>query len=269
MFVFRLNKIKIFNSHERRKILGIFGNNLAEVKIMSFVSTEFTALPDLDALMKSTDIAQQKALLAQMVSTVISRRVLTTVENVKDGQTMTFGDTGFTVFYSDQIPEQFDWLLAVIESDEKERDEAKWVSDVIKSKKFSGFTSELTSALKAAGQGAMLANPAFLASMAIGRFAVDILLEKSKNNKDDQLGLLYMSLNRQQHYLFGKRDVQDVDDLTGNIKVDYSLFGVDDLVVKPKPPKPPAPPKKKTEKKPVPKKKPTKKTEPAPKKRPG
>jgi hypothetical protein len=253
MFVFRLNKIKILDNRERRKIWGIFGNNLAEVKIMSFVTTEFTDLPDLDTLIKTTDAAQQKAILEQLISTVISRRVLTTVENVKDLQTMTFGDTGFTVFFSDEIPEQFDWLLAVIESDSKARDEAKWLSDILKSKKFSGFTSDLILALKAAGKGTLLTNPAYLASVAIGKFAVDILLEKSKNNKDDQLGLLYMSLNRKQHYPYGKRDVQDASDLTGNMQVDYSLFGFKN----PPPPTPPPPPKKTT-----PKKTKTKKTTP-------
>jgi hypothetical protein len=233
MFVFRLNKIKIFNNRERKKFLGLFGKDHAEVRILSFVTTEFTDLPNLDDLIKSTDPEEQKALISAAVSTVISRRILTTVQNVRDGQIMTFGDTGFTVFFSDPIPSNFDWLLCCIESDEDIRDEAKWASEVLKSEKFGNFSKELTSSLKlaakAVNKASALANPAYLASVAIGRFAVDVLLESGKKNKDDQIGLLYMSLNRPQHYPFGKRDIQDVDDLTGNMKVDYSLFGVSDL----------------------------------------
>ena len=239
MFIFRLNKIKVLKNRERKKFLGLFGKDEAEVRIMSFISTEFTEMPNLDELMKATDAAQQDKLLEALISTVLSRRVLTTVENVRDGQVLTFGDTGYSVFYADKIPDHFDWLLTVIESDQPERDEAKWMSDILKSKKFKGFKGDLLAALKASSQAALLVNPAFLASVAIGRFAIDVLLQKGRANKDDQLGLLYMSLNRPQHYMFGKRDVQDIDDLTGNIKVDYSLFGVDDLDVEvsPKPTK--------------------------------
>jgi hypothetical protein len=233
MFLFRLNKIKIFNNRERKKFLGLFGRDHAEVRILSFVTTEFTDLPNLDDLINSIDPAEQKALLQQAVSTVISRRILTTVEHVKDGQVMTFGDTGFTVFFSDKIPNNFDWLLCCIESDQDVRDEAKWVQEVMASEKFGMFSKELTSSLKlaakAVNKASALANPAYLASVAIGRFAVDVLLQSGKKNKDDQLGLLYMSLNRPQHYPFGKRDIQDVDDLTGNMKVDYSLFGVNEI----------------------------------------
>jgi hypothetical protein len=232
MFVFRINKIKIFSNRERRRFL-LFGKDRAEVRIMSFVTTEFTDLPNMDDLIASTDPDEQKEILRQSVSTVISRRILSTVENVKDGQTMTFGDTGFSVFFSEKIPTNFDWLLVLIESDQDVRNDAQWVSDILKSEKFGAFSNNLMSniklAAKSAGKVAALSNPAYLASIAISKFAVDTLLDSLKKDKDDQLGLLYMSLNRPQHYPFGKRDVQDVDDLTGNMKVDYSLFGVNEV----------------------------------------
>jgi hypothetical protein len=246
MFIFRLNKIKIFNNRERGRLFGLFGKSRAEMKVLSFVTTETTNLPNLDALMKATNPVKQQEILAQMVSTVISRRILTTVENVRDGQTLTFGDTGFAVYVSNPIPQKFDWLLTVIESDGDIRENAQWASDVLKSPHFGSFAGDLTSLLKTASKGAaaVLASPAYLASVAISKFAVDVLLEKGKKNKDDQVGLLYMSLNRPQHYPFGKRDVQDIDDLTGNMKVDYSLFGVDDVAVVPPAPEAPAKPKK-------------------------
>jgi hypothetical protein len=70
-------------------------------------------------------------------------------------------------------------------------------------------------------------NPAFVVASEIGKFAVNMLTEKGKKNKDDQVGLLYLSLNRPEHYPFGERKRDDVPDLTQNMLVDYSLFGVE------------------------------------------
>jgi hypothetical protein len=49
-------------------------------------------------------------------------------------------------------------------------------------------------------------------------------------NKDDLAGYWQVSLNRREHYLYGARDRQDVYDTTGNILVDYTLFGFTDSI---------------------------------------
>jgi hypothetical protein len=226
MFIFRLNKIKIFDNRENKRFLGLFGRDRAEVRVLSFVTTDFTNLPVLDGLTRTVDEAQQKAIMEKAVASVVGSRILTTVENVRDNQTLTFGDTGFSVFFSDKIPDNFDWQLAVIESDQDIRDDAAWVSDIVAHEDFGKLTKHIGSLITA------VPNPAYTAAVLIGKFALEIAIKSGKKNKDDQLGLLYMSLNRKQHYPFGKRDVQDVDDLTGNIKVDYSIFGINDVRVK-------------------------------------
>lgn len=60
----------------------------------------------------------------------------------------------------------------------------------------------------------------------IAKFLTNIVSTTLKNNPDDQLGLLYMSLNKQEHYRYGERKRDGIPDLTGNIRVDYSLFAV-------------------------------------------
>jgi hypothetical protein len=44
-------------------------------------------------------------------------------------------------------------------------------------------------------------------------------------NRDDQVGLYYLSLNRMEHYPNGERKRDDVPDLSNNVRVDYSIFG--------------------------------------------
>ncbi|HMX41737.1 MAG TPA: hypothetical protein PKD78_15475, partial [Saprospiraceae bacterium] len=224
MFFFRLNKITIFHNREARKILGLFGKRRkAEIRILSFVTTEFTELPNLSALNQTTDAAAQKKIIEQAVASVVGSRQLTTVENVSSNQKLTFGDTGYVVYQSEKIPEHLDWLLLVLEDDSDVRDNAKMVEAIVGHHEFGDLSNNLVGALT---KGA-LANPAFTVASEIGKFAVNLLTEKGSKNKDDQVGLMYLSLNRPEHYPFGERKKDDVADLTGNMLVDYSLFGVD------------------------------------------
>ena len=246
MFFFRLNKITIFDNREG-KGLFFFGRSRAEVKIMSFVATEFIHMPDLSALQETVDPVVQKKLLEQAVAAVIDSRILTTVQNVRDNQKLTFGDSGFVVYKSDKIPEHFDWLLLVLEEDKDVREGAALVQHIVNHREFGNFTNQLITSLGAA------ANPMVMAAVQIAKFAVNVITEKGKKNKDDQIGLLYMSLNRKEHYPFGERKRDDVPDLTQNMLVDYSLFGVEDDGGQP-PPSQPDTPKKDTKKKSGPKK---------------
>lgn len=224
MFFFRVNKITIFHNREARKILGLFGKRRkAEIRILSFVTTEFTELPNLSDLNKTTDPAAQKRIIEQAVASVVGSRQLTTVENVGTNHKLTFGDTGYVVYQSEKIPDHLDWLLLVLEDDTDVRDDAKMVQAIVGHPEFGDLSNNLIGAIS---KGA-LANPAFAVASEIGKFAVNLLTEKGKKNKDDQVGLMYLSLNRPEHYPFGERKKDDVPDLTGNILVDYSLFGVD------------------------------------------
>lgn len=221
MFFFRLNKITIFDNREGRRFLLFGRSRRAEVKIMSFVTTEHTQLPDLDELANSIDPTEQKRLLEHAVTAVVNSRVLTTVQNVMDDQKITFGDAGYVLYRSDKIPEYFDWLLLVMESDQQSRENAALVQEVLKHPEFDQFSTELISDL------VKKSSPGFTAAVKIGKFVADVLVEQGKKNKDDQIGLLYMSLNRWEHYPHLERKRDDVHDMSRNMMVDYSIFGVE------------------------------------------
>lgn len=104
MFFFRINKLKIFDNKEKRKFLGILGKDLAQVKLVSFVSTSIdNDLPDLTAFIATNDEAEKKEILKQSIQNIISKRILTQIENVKDNSELTFGDTGFVLFQSEKM----------------------------------------------------------------------------------------------------------------------------------------------------------------------
>ncbi len=219
MFYFRINKLKIFDNKEGRSFLGIFGRDLAQVKLISFVSTDNGSFPDFTDYNKTTDETEQKAIIKSAVATVVSSRILTEIENVKDGHQMTFGDTGFVLYQSKEIPEYFDWQFIAYESDQKSRSNAKMIEDILNDESFDKFSNSLGTVI------AKAANPGFTASVEIAKFAVNVIGKVAKQNKDDMIGILMMSLNKTEHYPHGERKRDDVPDLTNNMLIDYSLFG--------------------------------------------
>ncbi len=219
MFFFRINKVKIFDNREKKKFLGIFGRDLAQVKFLSFVSTEFSAFPDLSDLLSTNDAQVRKEIIKKGVETIVASRILTEIQNVKDNHVMTFGDTGFVLYQSEEIPAFFDWQFIAFESNAAIRDNARLVENILNDSGFDTFSNNLGTLISTAG------NPAFAASVEISRFALKVIAGIAQANKDEMIGILMMSLNRREHYPHGERKKDDVPDLTNNMFIDYSLFG--------------------------------------------
>jgi len=217
MFYFRIDKVRILDNRENGFLF--FSRDLAEIKLVSFITTGDTAFPDLDPFLAETDPEKKKKLAAAMVTQVVSNRNLATIDNVKDDQRITFGDTGYVVFQADRIPQDFNWCFVALEDDGDVRDVGASIDEVLQNPGFDAFTANLAVLVGAA------ANPGFAAGVVVSKFVAGVVADNLKKKKDDLAGLLYMSLNRREHYPHGERKRDDVGDLTGNMFVDYSLFG--------------------------------------------
>lgn len=224
MFYFRINKVKIFDNKEGKKLL-LFGKDLAQVKLMSFINTDNSGyLPNFEELRLTNDPDRKRAIVAEAVENIVSSRILTPIDNVRDNHQMTFGDTGYVLYQSEEIPVNFDWLFIAYESDRNVRDTAAMVNDIVNAPSFTGFTRNIAMLAKTA------ANPAFAATTEITKYIINIISNTAKANKDDLIGILYMSLNRQEHYPFGERKKDGVPDLTNNMLIDYSIFAFNRMV---------------------------------------
>lgn len=217
MFYFRINKVHFIDNRETGFLF--FRRDLAEIKLVSFITTGDSSFPDLDPLLKATTPEEQRQLAATMVAQVVSNRILATISKVKDNQTITFGDTGYVVFQQKAIPTDFNWCLLAVEDDGDVRKVGTSIAEVFEIPGFDGFAKNLAVLVGKAS------NPGFAAGMAIVKFVSEVVANNLKKNKDDLAGLLYMSLNNKEHYPHGERKKDDVSDLTGNMFIDYSLFG--------------------------------------------
>lgn len=209
-FVFRLNKIKVLNNREWGK---------GELKILSFITGNDVNLPVLDQLSSTTDVGEKRNMIRTAVQSVLSSKVLMQLDNVKDGHKITFGDTGYALYTSNKIPVSFNWSLLVMEIDEDTNQLGQKIDSIISADGFNGFVDDV---LLVAGAAA---NPAAAAGVAIAKYIFGVVADTMIGNTDDQVGLLYQSFNRFEHYPHGERKRDDVPDLSNNLRIDYSIFG--------------------------------------------
>ena len=215
MFYFRINRVRILDNHKNAFLF--FGDGYAQVKLISFITSD-SDIPILDAWYTEKNEEIKKQLLIQAVQQVASARVFNEVDNVKDNSVLTFGDTGYVLYSTPNIPENFNWCLTVIKDDKNINDIGMRLESVIMQPDFDIFAANLGTIILGT------VNPAFAAGVIIAKFLTNVVATTLKNNPDDQLGLLYMSLNKQEHYRYGERKRDGIPDLSGNIRVDYSIF---------------------------------------------
>jgi flagellar protein FlgJ len=226
MFYARINKIKVFDNRE-----GFFGLfNRAELRIYSLVTGRSSFTPPLWGgaggevtiadLIDLTDEQRKEKLLEVVLSGVerFSESHSLEINGVKDNQSLVFGDAGLVIYQSDVIPAELNLQLWVIESDSDVRRWAVEAGTVLDSDAFKGL-------LTAVGAALTVAKPVLSGVIAVGGVVTNLLRQKLKANRDDLVGYWQATLSREEHYPYGARDKQDSPDTTGNILVDYMLFG--------------------------------------------
>jgi hypothetical protein len=233
MFYSRINKIKVFDNREG--FLGLF-NRRAEMRIYSYVKAS-NVLPTLSApdcgsgiaiseLLALPDEAARKQRLLDAVlaeTNHLAQSSSLEINGVKDNQTLLFGDSGLVIFSSESIPEKLDVQLWVIESDEDVRNFVVEADKVLDSDAFKGLFAAVEATLA-------ITNPVISGVIAVAGVVINIIRKRLRENKDDLVGYWQASFNRAEHYPHGVRDKQDVYDTTGNILVDYTLFGYENTI---------------------------------------
>jgi hypothetical protein len=223
MFYSRINKIKVFNNREG--FLGLF-NRGAEMRIYSYVSNPgvenrpYVPALSVSGLLSMNEKEREEKLLEQVLAEagLFAQSKYLEINGVKDNQSLLFGDSGLVIYSSKQIPDLLNMQLWVIESDADVRSFALDADRVVDSDAFKGLLIAVETALT-------VTNSVLSGIVGIGAVVANLLRQKLRANKDDLVGYWQITLNRAEHYPHGARDRQDAADTTGNILVDYTLFG--------------------------------------------
>jgi hypothetical protein len=193
MFYARINKIKAFNNRE-----GFFGLfNRSGLRIYSYVVNP----------------------------SGLSGRIM---ENSVYEPRLTFDESGLVLYQSKYIPDTLNMQLWVIESNKDVRKFALDAETVLESETFKGLVEAVCTALAATDP--ILPDPILSGVIDVGGVVVNLLKQQLKANKDDLTGYWQCTLNHEEQYPPGICDRQDVPDSTGNIWVDYTLFGFEKTV---------------------------------------
>lgn len=211
-FVFRINKLTILRNREWGR---------GEVKLLSFVTGQDVNLPDLSGFQRSGDTEVKRQLVRAAAQSVLSAKTLIQIENVRDGHIMTFGETGYALYTANRIPVSFNWSFLAFELDEDINEIGGRLDTVLSEPGFDTFTSNVLTLAGAA------ANPAAEVGVAVAKFVFGVVTENMMRDRDDQIGILYQSFNKFEHYPHGERKRDDVPDLSNNMLIDYSIFGTE------------------------------------------
>ncbi|KAF2342815.1 hypothetical protein [Flavobacterium tistrianum] len=217
MFYVRLNKLRIIKNGD---LIG-----KGEIQFMSFINQSSDSFPNLNEFFETNDENRKKEIIKDSVSRVIQSRILMTIYKVKDKSIITFGDTGYIVYKDDKIPQDFSWQIVGVELDKKMRDNAALIKAVLTDSNINVITKGIEVLAKTS-------NPVSGAVVELSKLVVGVILDIAKNKKDDQIGYYLSSFIEKLDYPNGIRDKQDVPDLTGNMFVDYSIFGYLDYATK-------------------------------------
>ena len=209
-FAFRINRLKIFKNREW---------GAGELKMISFVSTGDEAPSALDGLLQTSDPDAKRKILREASRQILSVKEFIQVDEIRDGHVLTFGDSGYALYTAMRIPVSLNWTFLILESDEDLVELGRRIDTVVDGKDFDTFATSALTLLAAA------ATPQLTAAAAIAKFVSRAIPQVLVRNRDDQVGLYYLSLNRMEHYPNGERKRDDVPDLSNNVRVDYSIFG--------------------------------------------
>lgn len=209
MFYLRINKVKILNN---REMLG-----KGEIQLMSFVTKGESDFPMLRDFFNTNQTVIKRDSVSQAIEKVVSSRIMMPIQKFKDNQEIFFGDSGYIVYRSKEIPEDLNWIFLAIELDQRTRSNAELISQLVTEKNITNIVDSLTGV-------ANIETPVAYAITKLTTFIAKAITEVFKNDRDDQAGLFLTSFIKREHYPFGKRDKKNVPDLTSNMLIDYTIF---------------------------------------------
>jgi hypothetical protein len=209
-FAFRINRLRIFKNREW---------GAGELKMISFVSAGDESPSALDGLLQTSDPDTTRKILRDASRQMLSVKEFIQVDEIRDGHVLTFGDSGYALYTAMRIPVSLNWTFLILESDEDLVELGRRIDTVVDGKDFDTFATSALALLATA------VTPQLTAAAAIAKFVSRAIPQVLVRNRDDQVGLYYLSLNRMEHYPNGERKRDDVPDLTNNVRVDYSIFG--------------------------------------------
>lgn len=209
MFYLRINKVKILNN---REMLG-----KGEIQLMSFVTKGESDFPMLRDFFNTNQTVIKRDSVIQAIEKVVSSRIMMPIQKFKDNQEIFFGDSGYIVYRSEEIPEDLNWIFLAIELDQRTRSNAELISQLVTEKNVTNIVDSLAGV-------ANIETPVAYAITKLTTFIAKAIIEIFKSDRDDQAGLFLTSFIKREHYPFGKRDKKNVPDLTSNMLIDYTIF---------------------------------------------
>lgn len=210
-FDFKINSIYIENNRELW--------SKAEIQMFSLIVANNSVGDIFGDLLNTSDESKKLDLFKTATKEILSQKQIVTLENIKDKRRVNFGMNGYSLYRSNNTPEYFDWSFAIFESDKDIREFGSKLNNIINLASYNQFATNLLLTL-----GTTM-TPQLVAAAKITEFVGKIVASEMMANKDDQLCVYCESFNRHENYPNLILRGHDIEDLSGNCKISYSIFG--------------------------------------------
>lgn len=209
-FDFKLNSLYIKNNRDINK---------AEVSLFSFITNGETNQDLFNGLLEATTTEAKKDIIKQGTTELLAKKEMRNIKNIPDNFKMNFGMNGISLYRSKVIPEYFDWNFAVFDSDEKIRQFGQKIDNFVNSQEFNLFANNIVTLIGAA------TTPQIIAAIKVSELVARFVAKEMMQNEDDQICVYSESFNRYENYPDLNLKGVDIEDMTGNCRVSYSIFG--------------------------------------------
>lgn len=209
-FDFKLNSLYIKNNRDLNK---------AELQIFSFITNGAARQELFNGLLESKTDDQRREIIKSAAESLMSSKQIINIANIPDNFRMNFGLNGMSLYRSKEIPEYFDWSFAVFDSDEGIRNFGRKMGVFLGGPVFSLLSNNIIAAISVS------ATPQIYAAIKVSELVGKFVAQELSQNSNDQICVYCESFNRHENYPQLNLKGVDVEDLSRNCKVSYSIFG--------------------------------------------
>lgn len=213
MFYLKINRVRIKNTDTPM----LFPHSKGPViDMLSIASTDVTGGLDVESWLSETD-ANKRTQLHAAVGQAAVVPIMSTQLIYNTNASIVFGDTGYVVFNHQDIPENINWIFLAIKSNERRRQLWGSVQQELSEQRSDKLIEQAITAFSL--------NPAAAFGLAVCGLLARIIVKKLAAEPDEILGMSSQSFIRVRDYPYGERTRDGVPDTSGNMLLDYSLFG--------------------------------------------
>lgn len=215
MFYLKINRLRIKDTHRR---LFLTANKGPVIHMLSIATTEPASAATIQEWLNENDKEKQRQDFQRIMKNSLTITAIPETQLIYNSNaSIVFGDTGYVLFSRKDIPENINWIFCAIKSNQHIRERWGSIGQIISDDRTDQLISQAIRLLSLSAAGTL--------GLGVCLLLADTVIKALALTPDEQLGMSCQSFIRQRDYPYGERTRNGSPDTSGNMLLDYSLWG--------------------------------------------